>query len=166
MNKLVVVRVFFCTLAFANLSSAALASAQCPSDIAEQLKACANIAAAGESLACFKQLADRAPSSRAVPSAAPGAAAPRAATSPVSQPSPVAVPKESFGLHASEHPAPPKAEPSHTGKIVALGTTISGRPTVTLEGAELWQLDAADPLLAEGDSVTITRRTFRSFLLP
>jgi len=161
MNKSGVVRGFFCSLAFAGLAIAAAASAQSPQDIAAELKACASIAAPTESLACFKQLAERAAPSLTAPSAAPvGAAVP-----PVSQPSPVVVPKESFGLHAAEHPAPPKTEPSHTAKIVGLGKTSSGRPTVTLEGGELWELDATDPLLADGDSVMITRGTFGSFLL-
>ena len=155
------VRGFFCALALANLASAALASAQCPQDIAAELKACASIAGAAESLACFKQLAQRpAPSLIAPPAAPVGAATP-----PVSQPPPAVVPKETFGLHAAEHPAPPKSEPSHTAKITGFGTTNSGRPTVTLEGGELWLLDAADPLLAEGNSVIITRATFGSFFL-
>jgi hypothetical protein len=161
MNKLGVVRGFSCALAFANFAIAASASAQCPPDIVAELKACASIGGPAESLACFNQLAKRAAPSLTAPSAAPvGAAAP-----PVSQPSPVVVPKESFGLHAAEHPAPPKMEPSHTAKIVGLGTTNSGRPTVTLEGGELWELDAADPLLAQGNSVMIARGAFGSFLL-
>jgi hypothetical protein len=148
MNKLRLIRGFLCALPVANLAIAAVASAQCPQDIAAELKACASIAGPTESLACFNRLAQRA-----------------AAAPPVSQPSPVVVPKESFGLHAAEHPAPPKTEPSHTAKIVALGTTSSGRPTVTLEGGELWELDAKDPLLADGNSVMITRGAFGSFLL-
>jgi hypothetical protein len=161
MNKLRTIRGFFCVLPAANLAIAAFASAQCPQDIAAELKACASIAGPTESLACFNHLAKRAASSAVAPSAAPvGAEAP-----PVSQPSPVVVPKESFGLHAAEHPAPPKTEPSHSAKIVGLGTTNSGRPTVTLEGGELWELDAKDPLLAQGNSVMITRGAFGSFIL-
>ncbi len=161
MKKLGVVRGFFCALAFANLAIAALASAQCPQDIVAELKACASIGAPTERLACFNQLAERAAPSLIAPSAAPvGATAP-----PVSQSSPYVAPKESFGLHAAEHPAPPKTEPSHTAKIVGLGKTKSGRPTVTLEGGELWELDAADPLIVEGNSVTITRGAFGSFLM-
>lgn len=160
MSELGVIRASFC-VAFAVMALDAVASAQYPAEIAAELKACASIAGAAESLACFRQLAERAASSRVAPPAAPvSAAAPS-----VSPPSPVVVPKESFGLHAAEHPAPPKAEPSHTAKIVGLGTSSSGRPTVTLEGGELWQLDAADPLLAEGNSVIITRATFGSFFL-
>jgi hypothetical protein len=161
MNKVRVVLGFSCALPFANLAIAGLASAQCPQDIIAELKACASVGGSTERLACFNQLAERAAPSIIPPSAAPvGAAAP-----PVSQPSPFGVPKESFGLHTAEHPAPPKTEPSHTAEIVGLGKTSSGRPTVTLEGGELWELDAADPLLAQGNSVTITRGAFGSFLM-
>jgi hypothetical protein len=161
MKKVGVVLGFSCALPFANFSIAALASAQCPQDIVAELKACASIGGSTERLVCFNQLAERAAASLIAPSAAPvGAAAP-----PVSQPSPSVVPKESFGLYAAEHPAPPKAEPSHAAKIVELGMSGRGRPTVTLEGGELWELDAADPLIAEGNSVTITRGKFGSFLL-
>jgi hypothetical protein len=161
MNKSGVVRGFFCALAFANLSFAAVASAQSPQDIAAELKACASIDGPTESLACFKQLAERA----APPLIAPSGDSVAAAAPSVSQPSPLAAPKKSFGLYAAEHPAPPKAEPSHTANITELGMSIRGRPTVTLEGGELWELDAADPLIAEGNSVTITRGTFGSFIL-
>jgi hypothetical protein len=160
MNKLGVARAFSCAMALTNLSIAAWASAQSPQDISAQLKVCASINEPAESLACFKQLAARASPALIAPSAAPvGTAA------PVSPPSPVVVPKESFGLHAAEHPAAPKTDPSHTAKVVAVGTTTSGRPTVTLEGGEVWELDAADPLLAQGNSVTITRGTFHSFVM-
>jgi hypothetical protein len=37
--------------------------------------------------------------------------------------------------------------------------------TVTLEGGQLWELEDADPLLAAGDTVTIARASFGSFLL-
>jgi hypothetical protein len=160
MNKLGVVRGFFCALAFANLAIAALASAQCPQDIVAELKACASIGGPNERLACFNQLAERAASAAIAPSDSVGTAA-----SPAAQPSTAVTPKESFGLYAAEHPAPPKTEPSHAAKIVELGMSGRGRPTVTLEGGELWELDAADPLIAEGNSVSITRGTFGSFLL-
>jgi hypothetical protein len=160
MNKSGVVRGFFCASAFANLAIAALASAQCPQDIAAELKACASIDGPTESLSCFNQLAERAASAANAPSGSVGTAASSAA-----QPPTAVTPKKSFGLYAAEHPAPPKTEPSHAAKIVELGTSGRGRPTVTLEGGELWELDASDPLLAEGDSVIITRGRFGSFLL-
>jgi hypothetical protein len=160
MNKLGVGAAFFCALLFAHLAIAALASAQCPQDIVAELKGCASIGATAERLACFNQLAERAASTTGAPSGLAGTAASRA------EPPPTAVtPKKSFGLYAAEHPVPPKTESSHSAKIVAVGTSSSGRPTVTLEGEELWELDAPDPLLAEGNSVLITRGTFGSFLL-
>jgi hypothetical protein len=52
-----------------------------------------------------------------------------------------------------------------TVRVIALGKTIDGRPTVTLEGGALWLLDEKDPLLGIGDSVTLSRGVFGSFLL-
>jgi hypothetical protein len=46
-----------------------------------------------------------------------------------------------------------------------MGKTIDGQPTVTLEGGALWLLDEVDPLLAVGDTITIKRGVFGSFLL-
>jgi hypothetical protein len=161
MSKLGVVLGFTCALPFANSAAAALASAQCPQDIVAELKACASIGAPTDSLSCFNRLAERAAASPIAPSAAPGGAA----APPVSQASPSVVPRETFGLYAAEHPVAPKTQASHTAKIVELGVSRGGRPTVTLEGGEQWQLDAADPLLADGNTVIITRGTFGSFLM-
>jgi hypothetical protein len=36
---------------------------------------------------------------------------------------------------------------------------------VYLEGGQLWELDDADPLLGAGDSVTIRRAAFGSYLM-
>ncbi len=160
MNKVAAILGFCCALPFANLAIAALPSAQCPQDIVAELKACASIGEPTDRLACFNQLAERAASTAIAPSGSVGTAA-----SPAAQPSTAVTPKKSFGLYAAEHPAPPKTEPSHAAKIVELGTSGRGRPTVTLEGGELCELDASDPLLAEGNSVIITRGTFGSFIL-
>lgn len=160
MKKLGVVRGLFCAITIANLGLPALARAQCPADIVAELKACASIGAPTERMACFNRLAERAASPAIAPSGSAGTAA-----SPAAQPPTASSPKKSFGLYAAEHPAPPKTEPSHTDKIVVLGTSSRGRPTVTLEDKGVWELDAADPLLAEGNSVTITRGVFGSFIL-
>lgn len=37
--------------------------------------------------------------------------------------------------------------------------------TVSLEGGALWELSEADPLLAEGDTVTIKRAALGSYLM-
>ena len=49
--------------------------------------------------------------------------------------------------------------------MAALGNTASGRMTVTLEGGAVWELDDSDPLLAVGESVTITRASFGSYMM-
>ena len=112
--------------------------------------------------------------------AAPATAAPAAAASPAPAASPAAapastaaatstaaaapLPKESFGLYAQEHPKAPVAA-SLEAPVVALGRSASGRMTVSLEGAGLWELDEADPLLAVGEVVTITRAALGSYML-
>jgi hypothetical protein len=37
--------------------------------------------------------------------------------------------------------------------------------SVSLEGGAVWELEEADPLLAIGDTVTITRAAFRSYIM-
>jgi hypothetical protein len=49
--------------------------------------------------------------------------------------------------------------------VIALGKDAGGHMTVSLEGGALWALDEADPLLAVGDTVTITRAALGSFFL-
>jgi hypothetical protein len=89
-----------------------------------------------------------------------------AAPSPAALPSSAAAPpKESFGLYQAEHPAPPKPAAAFAGKVVGLGLGANGRPTVEIEGGQLWELDRPDPLLATGDLVTINRGTLGSFLM-
>jgi hypothetical protein len=88
--------------------------------------------------------------------AAPAASAAAAATAPQAKP-------QSFGLYAAEHPTPPPSASSVTGTVTALGRSASGRPTVTLEDGQLWELDDADPLLAAGDVVSIHRAALGSF---
>jgi hypothetical protein len=57
--------------------------------------------------------------------------------------------------------------PSLEANVVAVGKSSGGRMTVALEGGALWELEGydADPLLAAGDLVTITRATLGSYLL-
>jgi hypothetical protein len=76
-----------------------------------------------------------------------------------------AEPKESFGLYGAEHPTAPTPAALLTAKVVGLGVGGNGRPTVSLDGGQLWELDSADPLLANGDSVTIARAALGSFLM-
>lgn len=128
---------------------------------ANPLEACTRICEPTERLACYDQLAGRAqappaaPVSGAGPSPTPGVAAPVSA----------AAPQESFGLHAAEHPKAPPAAATLTARVERLGVSANGRPTVELTGGQLWELEGSDPLLVTGDSVTISRAAFGSFLM-
>ena len=156
------------------------------------LQECAVIAADAARLACYDRIAGRdvpgptsapavtvpaAPASAAPAAPAPApptlasaavaaAPAPAAASVTAAAPAAAAAPaKQSFGLYPVEHPPPPPAAKSMTARVVEVGTSVGGHMTVGLEGGQLWELDDADPLLAVGDTVTITRATFGSFLL-
>jgi hypothetical protein len=149
----------------------------------EDLAACGAIADPTERLACYDRVAGR-PATPGAPAAGAPKAAPAAA--PASQASapgqPPAAPSaqaatrpaqaqgaaaaSSFGSYQSEHPVTvTQVAQSLNARITAMGKTIDGRPTVTLEGGALWLLDEVDPLLAVGDTVTINRGVFGSFLL-
>jgi hypothetical protein len=137
------------------------------------LQACALIAADAARLACYDRLAGREASAAVTVPAAPAspassAPAPAPAAASVTAAAPAAAPappKESFGLYAAEHPAPPPAPKAMEARVVALGTGANGQMTVTLEGGQLWELLDPDPLLAVGDTVTITRASLGSFML-
>jgi hypothetical protein len=179
---------FLFVVSLAGLAGSVFAVAREPAAdaaTASALHECAAIAAATERLACFDRLAgqgvapttpstsNQARASTAAPAASaaqrssvtpPPSAAP--ATSGGTAATAAAVPKEAFGLYAVEHPAAPKpSAESITAKITALGVGANGRQTVSLEGGPLWELDGTDALLAKGDSVTIRRASFGSFLL-
>jgi hypothetical protein len=137
---------------------------------AAALQNCALISTAPERLACYDRLAGRAPpvgtpapaASGAAVSAAGTAAAAAAAVAPKPPPAPAA---DSFGLYAAEHPPAPAPAATLSAKVVGLGSSAGGHPTVALEGGQLWELDEADPLLAHGDLVSIKRAALGSFLL-
>jgi hypothetical protein len=74
-------------------------------------------------------------------------------------------PQGSFGLYPAEHPKPPAVSQSLEARVVAVGHNEDGRMTVSLEGGALWELAEADPLLAEGDTVSITRAALGSYLM-
>jgi len=116
---------------------------------ASALKACASIASPAPRLACYDELARR----PAAPTEAPARL--EAPTTP---------PRQSFGLYAAEHPVPTTST-SLSAKVLALGASANGHPTVALEGGQLWELDGPDALLAGGDAVTITRAALGAFLM-
>jgi hypothetical protein len=163
------------------LTAVPLAAAAAPAATAPQsaLEACASIAADADRLACYDRLAGRAvpsvPGHAATAVAPPPAAPPPAtASAPVAgvaaaapPATPVPPPKESFGLYEAEHPKPPPvaSAPSLEARVVALGKSANGHMIVSLEGGAVWELDDSDPLLAVGETVTITRATFRSYIM-
>jgi hypothetical protein len=183
-----------CLLPLAGLGAATLTAAQGTSVSTTALKACAAIAAPNERLSCYDQLAGRAgavvsvspPAATAPLAGAPTVAAPVSAGSPVSGPAPATTsaaapaaatttaiaappaaaqaPKESFGLYAAEHPTV-YTQTAQTGTVIGFGVAANGRPTITLDGGQVWELDNADPLLSTGNSVTIKRASLGSFLL-
>jgi len=136
---------------------------------AAALHDCAVISTASERLACYDKLAARASRGGTTPPPAPsgGALAPAGtvAAAAAAAPKPPAPAADSFGLYAAEHPAAPAPAATLSARVVGLGSSAGGHPTVALEGGQLWELDEADPLLADGDLVTIKRAALGSFLL-
>ncbi len=149
----------FLPLGLAGVAAVANATDVTDTVPATALKACAAIGAAPERLACYDRLA-AGPSATPAPAAAPVTAASPAIVAPARAPS-----KESFGLYAAEHPAAPAPTASLTATVLGLGVSATGYPTVALDGGQVWELDGADPFLAGGDSVTIKRAAFGSFIL-
>jgi hypothetical protein len=154
----------FCALALPGAQAAP------PSVPMSVLKQCAEINEPSKRLACYDQVAERPPAAGAVLQKSPqGAkdspAAPAPATAAASAATPAPPPKESFGLYTAEHPAAPKVEALITAKVISIGISSSGRSTVALEGNQVWELDSADPVLKNGDAVTVKRGTLGSFIL-
>jgi hypothetical protein len=164
------------TLAIA-AALAAVSAAWASGGPQEDLAACGAIADPTERLACYDRVAGRPalPATPAVgaPKAAPAAPRPVTSAQPAAAPAQAASPPAqaqgaaaaaSFGSYQTEHPVTQVAE-SLSARVSAMGKTTDGQPTVTLDGGALWLLDEVDPLLAVGDTVTIKRGLFGSFLL-
>jgi hypothetical protein len=104
------------------------------------------------------------PSATPAPSATPGSNAVVTPPPPVAT-APAPSSPQSFGLYSAEHP---KVAVSRTleASVVSLGKSRDDRMTVTLDGGASWELlDDGDPLLAVGDTVTITRAALGSYLM-
>ena len=143
-------------LAAVALGVGAGASADTLRDPVGELRRCASIADTAPRLACFDELAARAAQA---PAREPPAAKLPAASAEPARPSP-----QDFGLSPAQRP-PVEELPSITARVLGLGRSANGRPTVQLDNGQLWELDADDPLLAAGESVTIRRGPLGSFRL-
>jgi phospholipase A1 len=144
------------------LAPAALGVGAAATTVSETaLRACAGIDSDADRLACYDHLAGRSVSRAA--ETVPGHSA-AAASAP---PAPTPPSAHTFGLYAAEHPKPPPAAAAATleGRVVSVGSSAGGHMTVLLEGGALWELDDADPLLAAGETVTITRAVLGSYIL-
>ena len=112
-----------------------------------------------------------APVAAAAPAAAaiaPAPAAPAAPAPAVAVPAaaPASAGAQSFGNYAAEHPkAASPATNAIEARVTGIGSSASGHVTVLLEGGALWELDQPDPLLAVGDTVTITRAALGSYMM-
>lgn len=155
------------------------------------LRSCAAIAAPADRLACYDALARQegltpppAPPAAAVAAPVPpaaaaqppssaavsgnGATAPAAAAAslaPAAAPAPGLSPEQAFGLYNAEHVVLTSKVQSITARVVGVHTGARGYPVVDLDGGQSWALGDPDPLLAAGDTVTIRRASFDSFLL-
>jgi hypothetical protein len=154
------------------LGACAIASAagnESTAALERALAHCAAIAAAGDRLACYDELAagHTRTATVASPSVSPAASP---ATSPAASPqgAPTAA-KEDFGLSTAQvQKAQPVQKPqieSIKASVAGIGTSSIGRMLVQLDNGQSWELDSADPLLAVGDAVTIARGALGSFLL-
>ena len=154
----------------ARLALLAGAALGCGAALAQQARPalgdCAAIEDATRRLQCYDAVAGR-------PAAAAAPVAPAAAPVPPPIPAAAAAPApaaradspQAFGLYPVEHPKPVVAQ-TLMARVVTFGRSAQGRPTVTLEGGQVWELlDDADPLLAPGDAVTVRRAALGSFVM-
>jgi hypothetical protein len=156
----------FAVALLAVLGAAALSAGAAATTVPETaLRACAGLDSDADRLACYDHLAGRSESRAAatVPGHSATASAPAATAAAASAP-PSA---QTFGLYAAEHPKPPPAAAAASleGRVASVGSSAGGHMTVLLEGGALWELDDADPLLAAGETVTITRAVLGSYIM-
>ena len=162
----------FAVAVLAVLAPAALSAGAAATTVSETaLRACAGLDSDADRLACYDHLAGRSVSRAAatVPGHSATASAPAVTAAAASAPPAPAPPSaQTFGLYAAEHPKPPPAAaaaPSLEGRVASLGSSAGGHMTVLLEGGALWELDDADPLLAVGETVTVTRAVLGSYIM-
>lgn len=132
-------------LAFAGLSAAALAvlAADAPeATLRQELRGCVAISAADARLACYDSVAQRHTSPEKVAQQA----------------------KQEFGLPATNRVGSPAIE-AIEAKVVGIGRSASARPTLALDNGQVWEVDASEPPLDVGQTVSIKRASMSSFLL-
>ncbi len=105
------------------------------------------------------------PAVAAQPTAAPVGGVNPAGAEGTAAPAPGLTPQQAFGLYNAEHVSITSKIQSLTARVVGVHTGVRGYPVVDLDGGQSWALDDPDPLLAAGDTVTIRRASFDSFLL-
>jgi len=128
---------------------------------ASSVESCTTIESPAERLGCYDHFL-RHPAAASKPASSTQTTAP-AATAVATPP---ASPEDAFGFYAAEHPAiqttPLK---SLTAKVADFVIDSSGHQTLTLDNGQSWRLYGADELLARGNSITINRAVFGSFIL-
>lgn len=161
----------FAVVVLAVLAPAALSAGAAAATVSEAaLRACAGLDSDADRLACYDHLAGRGVSGAAATapdhSATASASTVTAAAAPA-PPAPAPPSAQTFGLYGAEHPKPPPAAAAASleGRVASVGSSAGGRMTVLLEGGALWELDDADPLLAAGETVTISRAVLGSYIM-
>jgi hypothetical protein len=151
---------------------------------------CASMTSADERLACYDSLsrprssaAPAAPAASKAPAASTAAkAGPQAAAAPAATANPAApaaaagaggapaagaasaADAKSFGL--TRHPPPAEEGPSQIhAKVTRIDADQWGHVRVSLDNGQAWTFDSFNPMVREGEAVTIKRGAIGSFLL-
>jgi hypothetical protein len=137
-------------------------------DLAAQLGRCAAIAATDARVACYDVLASHQPTAAiAVPTVAAVTAAnptpPAASAQPPAQASQADV--QDFGLNQPQLPATPKGPESIKALVAKFTEDRFGTAYVLLDNGQAWAFSEPGVRLRRGDSVTIRRASFGSFLM-
>jgi hypothetical protein len=141
-----------------------------PSELRQALNACSTVKDPAERLACFDKLAvgsavAAAPRTPVAPGTPVSTVAPVAAVSPAAQARAPESP-EDFGLSGVQKAPRREQIQAITAEVVVMGHGANGRVQLGLSNGQSWELeDAADALLAVGNSVTIRRASLGSFLM-
>ena len=167
--------------AAAAAAAASVSAAPVPAPSSEQMARCAAISARDTRLSCYDALAHR-PSDEApavatnlpaatrpassAPIAAPAApAAPAAAPPAPTTVAAVSADPANFGLSATQTHIADLGPKSESGRISSLSSDQSGQTFVVLDSGQTWMVSDPDGWLNTGDTVTIKRAQFGSYLM-